>query len=224
MRQGHPQESGPAERLPPPNMSTASYRHLEELRSIGFTVIPGVIPAAEVSEVRQCVFRTAQEQSTRLAAASPEAKTTRDRGILHLPAMLNYDQSLAPYLARPAVLDVVQAHLGMGARITFTTSQTNLPGCERGNWHADYPYNQANMQRVAAPYAPGPDHSFGITTLWMLSEFLPGCGTLVVPYSHMQPINPTMPACDLHLRQFEPHPEELSVAGKAGSVLMMDSR
>ena len=104
------------------------------------------------------------------------------------------------------------------------TSQTNLPGCERGNWHADYPYNQSNMQRVEAPYAPGPDNSFGITTLWMLSEFLPGCGTLVVPYSHLQPINPTMPSCDLHTRQFEQHPEEVSVTGLAGSVLMMDSR
>ncbi len=217
-------QTGPAERLLPPNMSAAGSRHLAELRSIGFTVIDAVIPAAEVAAVRDCVFRTAQEQSALLAATDPTAKATRDRGILHLPAMLNYDQSLAPYLARPAILEVVQAHLGMGARITFTTSQTNLPGCKRGNWHADYPYNQSNMQRVEAPYVPGPDHSFGITTLWMLSEFRPGCGTLVVPYSHLQPINPTMPACGLHLRQFEPHPEEISVTGKAGSVLVMDSR
>jgi ectoine hydroxylase-related dioxygenase (phytanoyl-CoA dioxygenase family) len=216
--------SGPGQLLPP-NMSAAGSRHFAELRSIGFTVIDAVIPAAEVAAVRDCVFRTAQEHSAMmLAAASPEAKDTRDRGILHLPAMLNHDQSLAPYLARPAVFEVVQAHLGMGARITFTTSQTNLPGCKRGNWHADYPYNQSNMQRVEAPYMPGPGHSFGITTLWMLSEFRPGCGTLVVPYSHMQPINPTMPACSLHPHQFEPHPEEISVTGKAGSVLLMDSR
>lgn len=217
-------ESGPAERLLPPSMSATSTQHLAELRSIGFTVIEGVIPPDEVKTVRARVFRTAQEQSARAAAANPKAKATRDKGILHLPAMLNYDQSLAPYLAQPAVLDVVQAHLGMGARITFTTSQTNLPGCKRGNWHADYPYNQSNMQRVEAPYAPGPDHSFGITTLWMLSEFLPGCGTLVVPYSHFQTVNPTMPECELHEHQFEPHPEEISVVGKAGSVLMMDSR
>jgi hypothetical protein len=201
----------------PPCMSGASLAHLAEMRERGFTVIPGVVPADVVDAISENVMRAAERRSSNDARA---------RGTLHLPSLLNYDQSLAPFLAQRAVLDVVEAHLGVGARMTFSTSQTNLPGCERGVWHADYPYNQSNMQRVVAPYPAGPDHSFGITTLWMMSEFKPGCGTLVVPFSHLQPVNPTIPgavpACGES--QLEPHPDEVSVAGAAGSVLMMDSR
>ena len=150
-------------------------RYHSELRDRGFTVIP-VIPPSEIQTVHDSVLG-----SVRAAPTTPDAL---ERGVLHLPALLNYDQSLAPYLASSPLLDVIGAHLGPGARITFTTSQTNFTppgGVSRGEWHADWPYNQSNMQRVAAPYPPGPDHSFGITTLWMLSPFTEETGGTVRP-------------------------------------------
>ena len=119
-----------------------------------------------------------------------------------------------------------------------------------GVWHADFPYNQLNLARVAAPYAAGPDHCFGITTIWMLSPFdeSSGCGslliftvfrphfdrfatdlglslthsgTLIVPQSHLRPENPTMPGV---FPEHEPHPQEHQVTGDAGPVFGMDSR
>ena len=150
-------------------------RYHSELRDRGFTVIP-VIPPSEIQAVHDSVLG-----SVRAAPTTPDAL---ERGVLHLPALLNYNQSLAPYLASSPLLDVIEAHLGPGARITFTTSQTNFTppgGVSRGEWHADWPYNQSNMQRVAAPYPPGPDHSFGITTLWMLSPFTEETGGTVRP-------------------------------------------
>ena len=174
-------------------------RYHSELRDRGFTVIP-VIPPSEIQAVHDSVLA-----SVRAAPTTPDAL---ERGVLHLPALLNYDQSLAPYLASSPLLDVIEAHLGPGARITFTTSQTNFTppgGVSRGEWHADWPCethwpsqttnltadqsnsglaltdNQSNMQRVAAPYPPGPDHSFGITTLWMLSPFTEETGGTVRP-------------------------------------------
>ena len=148
-------------------------RYHSELRDRGFTVIP-VIPPSEIRAVHDSVLGSVQ--------AAPTTPDALERGVLHLPALLNYDQSLAPYLASSPLLDVIEAHLGPGARITFTTSQTNFTppgGVSRGEWHADWPYNQSNMQRVAAPYPPGPDHSFGITTLWMLSPFTEETGGTV---------------------------------------------
>ena len=57
------------------------------------------------------------------------------------------------------------------------------------------PYNQSTFQRIPAPYAPGPAQCFGITTLWMLSDFnVASGGTLVVPGSFKEPVNPTMPS------------------------------
>ena len=152
-----------------------AHRYHSELRDRGFTVIP-VIPPSEIQAVHDSVLA-----SVRAAPTTPDAL---ERGVLHLPALLNYDQSLAPYLASSPLLGVIEAHLGPGARITFTTSQTNFTppgGVSRGEWHADWPYNQSNMQRVAAPYPPGPDHSFGITTLWMLSPFTEETGGTVRP-------------------------------------------
>ena len=152
-----------------------AHRYHSELRDRGFTVIP-VIPPSEIRAVHDSVLA-----SVRAAPTTPDAL---ERGVLHLPALLNYDQSLAPYLASSPLLGVIEAHLGPGARITFTTSQTNFTppgGVSRGEWHADWPYNQSNMQRVAAPYPPGPDHSFGITTLWMLSPFTEETGGTVRP-------------------------------------------
>ena len=158
-------------------------RYHSELRDRGFTVIP-VIPPSEIQAVHDSVLA-----SVRAAPTTPDAL---ERGVLHLPALLNYDQSLAPYLASSPLLGVIEAHLGPGARITFTTSQTNFTppgGVSRGEWHADWPYNQSNMQRVAAPYPPGPDHSFGITTLWMLSPFTEETGGTVRPTCKFSPPN-----------------------------------
>ena len=108
-------------------------RYHSELRDRGFTVIP-VIPPSEIRAVHDSVLA-----SVRAAPTTPDAL---ERGVLHLPALLNYDQSLAPYLASSPLLDVIEAHLGPGARITFTTSQTNFTppgGVSRGEWHADWP-------------------------------------------------------------------------------------
>ena len=170
-----------------------------------------------MASVRASVLRAAQ-----LHSEHPK----RFDSLLHLPSLLNYDQSLAPYLARRAVLDIVDAHLGPGSRISFVTSQINFGTTQRGEWHADYPYNQSNMQRIRAPYPGGPDHSHGLTTIWILSPFSSATGsTLVVPESHRQCTNPTSCSHKLHGRaQWEPHPREKYVVGSAGSVLVMDSR
>ena len=56
------------------------------------------------------------------------------RGVGKYSNLLRQDHSLAEYLTNRAVLDVVEALLGAPLKITFTTSQTNFPGTERGNW------------------------------------------------------------------------------------------
>lgn len=196
-------------------MSAAAAQQLAKLRDVGYCVLPQVIPANRVPAVRDSVLSAA-------ISNAPSAEALK-KGVVHLPALLNYDQSLAPYLAvRDPLLDVVEEYLGPGARISFVTSQTNLAGCDRGEWHADYPYNQSNFQRIPAPYAPGPHACFGVTCIFMLSDFTKDSGgTLVVPRSFLKPCNPTMA---IGIPQFDPHPNETQVTGEAGSVFVMDSR
>lgn len=113
-------------------------------------------------------------------------------------------------------------------KITFTTSQTNHPGNERGVWHSDWPYNQSNLGHVEAPYPAHPAPPMHLTTLWALTRFDERTGgTLVVPNTHRQPTNPSDPRArggGLGHPERLAHPQERQVHAAAGSVLVMDSR
>ena len=99
---------------------------LQLLHDEGFVLLPDIIPSGALEAIRGSVLSATE------AARNPTAPAA----IGHVPGLLRHDQSLAPWLAHPAVLDLVTAVLGPHARISFTTGQTNYPGCERQEWHA----------------------------------------------------------------------------------------
>ena len=154
-------------------------RLLLHLKLDGWCVVEGVIPADRVEHVRQSVE----------AAVAKHRNPAAPSGIGHLPGMINFDQSFAPFLADENFLALVGAMLGHHPRISFTTGTINYPGNERGGWHADWPFNQNNAGHIPAPY---PDATVHLTTLWMLAPFTEeNGGTLLVPGSHRSPNNPT---------------------------------
>ena len=105
-------------------MSAEAEDYVAAVRETGLAVIPSVIPPAAVAAVRESVL------ATTLAGPTPRDR----RGVGKYSNLLRQDHSLAEYLTSRAVLDVVEALLGAPLKITFTTSQTNFPGTERGNW------------------------------------------------------------------------------------------
>lgn len=185
--------------------SAGSIARLEEL---GYCVLPGVIPAEAVGAVRASVM------ATTATYRNPNAPPT----IGHVPGLIKHDQSFAPYLASRAVMDVVEAIFGTDAKITFTTGQTNHPGCERQEWHSDWPFNQSGSAHVRAPYADAVMH---LTALWMLDEMTDETGTILLPGTHKAAVNPSV--AGVH-DPMTPHPHEVRATGKAGSVLLIDSR
>ncbi|NKB67334.1 MAG: phytanoyl-CoA dioxygenase [Candidatus Latescibacteria bacterium] len=181
-------------------------RHLE---LDGWCVLEGLIPADQVEAVRQSVEATVAQQ--RNPAAPP--------AIGHVPGIINFDQSFAPFLANQNLLDLIGTLLGPHPRVSFTTGTINYPGNERGGWHADWPFNQHNAGHFPTPYADLPVH---VTTLWMLSPFSSeNGGTLVVPGSHRAANNPTG---GNGVDPQAPYPSEVNACGPAGSVLVFDSR
>jgi hypothetical protein len=176
----------------------------------GFCVVEDVVPEGAVAAVRESVARATEEYGRDVAKA---------KGIGHVPGFIRYDQSLAPYLARPELMALIEGLLGPVARVSFTTATVNYPGNPRGSWHADWPFNQRNAGRITAPY---PDAVMHLTTLWMLSAFSKeNGGTLLVPGSHRQSNNPTG---DMGIDPEAPYPTEVNATGQAGSVLVLDSR
>ena len=175
----------------------------------GWCVVEDVIPADQVVAIRDSVAATVAERR------NPQAPS----GIGHLTAVVNYDESLTPYLAHPDIMYLVKAQLGGHVRISFTTATINHPGNERGGWHADWPFNQRNAGHIPEPY---PDMCAHITTLWMLSPFTgENGGTLIVPGSHRTERNPTG---DMEMDPMAQHPDECHAEGEAGCVLALDSR
>jgi ectoine hydroxylase-related dioxygenase (phytanoyl-CoA dioxygenase family) len=123
------------------------------------------------------------------------------------------------YLADEKLMAVIDRLLGHNTRISFTSAIINEPGNERGEWHADWPFNQKNAGHIPAPY---PDVLMHVTTLWMLSPFsVENGGTFVLPGSHRHPTNPTAGDGPDPRESFS---TEFNVTGSAGSIVIMDSR
>ena len=184
---------------------------LQEMREAGFCVLEQIIPEDCCESIRQSVAAAATRAGDR--------DILSERSISFLPGLINHDQSFADYLAHPQLLELLSALLGEHIRVSFTSAIINQTGNERGEWHADWPFNQKNAGRIPAPY---PDVVMHITTLWMLSPFSQtNGGTLVVPGSHRKSTNPTAPGREDSLKSF---PTETVASGQAGSVLVFDSR
>jgi hypothetical protein len=184
--------------------------HLESIRNQGFCILENVIPSERVAEIRTSV----------LASVAGYRRDSAADHIGFVPGLISVNQSYAEYLANERLLSIVDSLLGHDVRISFTSAIVNEHGNARGDWHADWPFNQRNAGRVPAPYPV--DMVFHLTTLWMLSPFgEQNGGTLVLPKSHLRENNPTGDPDIDPLMSFQ---EELNVEGDAGSVLVMDSR
>ena len=121
-------------------MAALMEQQLGELASQGWCLLPGVIPEADVRRVRDSVLRTTAEQRN---PSAPES-------IGHVPGLCCFDLSFAPWLASDAVMNLVTALFGPGAKITFCTGQTNYPGCERQEWCAPHPPHPTRQPRCWA--------------------------------------------------------------------------
>ena len=184
---------------------------LIDLRLDGWSLIEDVIPQDRVEEIRERILQVVIEQS-------PNYRTAPEN-IGFVPGLINHDQSFAAYLADRRLTGVAEALFGPHFRISFTSAIINLPGNERGKWHADWPFNQEVAGRIPAPY---PDVCQHLTTLWMLSPFTgDNGGTFLVSGSHRTSNNPTG---DNGVALKAPYRTEMQARGPSGSVLLFDSR
>ena len=182
---------------------------LLHLKIDGWCMVEAVIPDNRVDAIRESVEATTYAKGGQ----------TGIKGVATRKGLLAFNQSFAPYLADKRILGIAEALFGPHVRISFTTAHINLPGNARGGWHADWPFNQNNAGHIPAPY---PDAVMHLTTLWMLSPFTPETGgTLIVPGSHRSSNNPSG---DNGVAPTKPYPTEMQATGRAGSVLMFDSR
>ena len=209
----------------PPPGSPSPAEAERRIRHDGFTLLPGVIPAAEVAAVRDSVVeaqgRRRAESEAMLASIRAKGHRVSVTGVDSLRGVINETQLFAPYLTDERLFGICRAFFGGHVRITTTDCVINRPGCGRGYWHADWPYNQTNASHIPAPY---PDALLHLSTIWMLTDFTAeNGGTLLVPGSHRFGTNPTAGTLT-GVDPDAPYPTETHAVGTAGSVLAYDSR
>jgi ectoine hydroxylase-related dioxygenase (phytanoyl-CoA dioxygenase family) len=179
----------------------------EQFRSQSYCYLDDLIPQNEVAAVHDSVLRDVYKHTVLPLPSG------------YVPGFLRFNQALAPYLAAPRLLALIESLLGPHCRISMFTGTINAPGIPRGDLHADWPYNQAGAARIPAPY---PDCLMHIVTMWMLSDFTEaGGGTIVVPGSHRRPDHPRK---DGPFPPIVPYPGETRLRGRAGSVAVFDAR
>lgn len=205
---------------------TTTQDRLRQLDMDGFCVVEAVIPGDVVENVRDSVVaaqkRCHEESQKRLAATRARGHRVGVPGVAPLKQVINETQKFAPYLADRRIMEVVENLFGPFARISCTDVVINNPGCGRGYWHADWPYNQTNSSNVPAPYSGAqPLH---LSTIWMLTDFRPDNGaTLIAPGTHRTANNPSAGTLE-GVDSDAPYPTEIHAIGKAGSVYIADSR
>ena len=213
--------------MPLPGEMTVE-RIIEHLTLDGYCIIPEVIPYDEVGAIHDSLAETALAQGrlhgldVKIAQQPPPHPLAGDPstyGYGPTYGLLSLNQSFAPYLADDRIVGTLKAFWGPYVRITWIKGELTTPGFQRSGWHADQPFNQKGTLRVFAPYGDAVIH---LSSVWMLSDFTEeNGGTLVVPGSHRANNNPTG---GNGIDVMSPYPTEKQAIGKAGDVLLFDSR
>ena len=175
---------------------------LLRLRVDGWCILDGVIPESEVGAVRDSVLAT---------IASPEY---RQDG-----SFLAHNSEFVRHVAEPRMLAILEALWGPFYRVGWMGPTFRRPGDVREQWHVDWPFGTRPAAGILPPF---PDTVMYLTSIWMLSPFLPDSGgTIIAPGTHRSGIDPTT---DTMIDEKAPRATEIQVSGKAGSVVLLDSR
>ena len=205
-------------------ISVETERSVELLREQGWCVIEDVVSKAAVDAIRDVVIAEEQRQT---ADRAGWVRTSLGSSDLSRNQKLSKAQKIIPkigqhssFLLNPRYMGVLRSALGGYVRVTSDFGIVTFPGNEREFWHADWPHNQTYAAHIPEPYGTTL-MVFG--SLVMLTDFTTeNGGTIVLPGSHLFERNPSGAGDETYANTT--HRSEQQVTGKAGSILIYDSR
>lgn len=145
--------------------------HLQALHGRGFVLLPGVLSAPQVAELRQAIDRL-QPQHWDYS------------GLLdHYKCVFNRDPLWLPYLDPPGVIDLAEAALGADCHVIGQTAWRCHPGFVGAELHLDYLVMPLPPALLADP---GFELPMQILTAHLYLDDIDAdlCPTRVVPGSH----------------------------------------
>jgi ectoine hydroxylase-related dioxygenase (phytanoyl-CoA dioxygenase family) len=183
----------------PPDDSGA-HRQLDEA---GFLILEDAMPGALLEALRRRVAELYDIEGDRAGA-----EFKQEPGCRRLANLVDKGAIFERVITDPRVLACVRRVLGPEFKLSSLNARTALPGSASQPMHVDM---------AAIPDAQG---YWVCNCVWMLDDFTPDNGPLrVVPGSHRWGRLPQDALAD----PTRPHPDEVLVTGRAGSVIVINA-
>jgi ectoine hydroxylase-related dioxygenase (phytanoyl-CoA dioxygenase family) len=177
----------------------------EDIRLLGYKIVPGALTAAELDEAREKMDRIYAQQ---IDEAGGEHQLAAINDTYTARCMLAYDEFFLKVATNAKVLSIVQRFLGDYFVLMLQNGVINIPsvGNEQnaGSWHRDLNYQHFISTRPIS-----------ISALFCVDDFSEETGgTFVLPASHKSEAFPS----EEFVRQ-----HEQVINARAGSVIVFDS-
>jgi ectoine hydroxylase-related dioxygenase (phytanoyl-CoA dioxygenase family) len=178
--------------------------HRRELADTGFTVLENYMGADLLAAMQARVDQLLEEEG---AAAGSEFKT--EENARRLANLVDKGEVFREAIARPEMLALVESVLGEGFKLSSLNMRSANP-------------QSSSVQPFHIDMGLLPDSKgYAVCNcVWMLDDFTLENGALrVIPGSHNWRRKPQDELAD----PYAPHPEELLVTGRAGTVVVMNA-
>ena len=182
-------------------MTEAQRRELDEQ---GFVLLPAFIDDAFLHELRASIHRLFEHEGERAGHEfRQEAHAHR------LANLVDKGEAFRRAILLPGLLACVRHVLGPEIKLSSLNARSADPGSDAGQ--------PLHVDMGAVP----DDRGYWVcNTVWMLDDFTPDNGaTRMVPGSHTWGTRPQ----DVLADPMAPHPHEVLLTGKAGSVAVMNA-
>jgi ectoine hydroxylase-related dioxygenase (phytanoyl-CoA dioxygenase family) len=178
--------------------------HKRELADTGFTVLEDYMGAALLNNMRVRVDELLEEEG---AAAGSEFKT--EENARRLANLVDKGEVFREAISGPELLALVESVLGDGFKLSSLNMRSANP-------------HSSSVQPFHIDMGLLPDEKgYAVCNcVWMLDDFTEENGALrVIPGSHNWGKKPQNELAD----PYAPHPEQLLVTGRAGTVVVMNA-
>jgi ectoine hydroxylase-related dioxygenase (phytanoyl-CoA dioxygenase family) len=185
--------------------STVVEKKVEEIKLLGYTVVPDVIPASELPGIRTKIDEIYLRQT---AEVGGEDSLKQINDTYTARCLLAYDEQFLSVATIPDVLAIVSGLLGEYYTLMLQNGVINVPkvGDEQnaGSWHRDLNYQHFISTRPIS-----------VSALLVIDDFSAETGgTYLLPASHKTEVFPSEEFVSKH---------EMVVTAKAGSAIVFDS-
>jgi ectoine hydroxylase-related dioxygenase (phytanoyl-CoA dioxygenase family) len=176
----------------------------QQLDRDGYVVLEDAMGPALLGELRDAIHAQFEREGDR---AGHEFKT--EENARRLANLVNKGEVFRRAIALPRVLDGVRHVLGQDAKLSSLNARSADPFSEDGQ--------PLHVDMSALPDERG---YWVCNTVWLLDDFTPENGpTRMVPGSHTWGRRPQ----DVLADPQAPHPDEILLIGKAGSIAVMNA-